>query len=181
MSCCKSVLTDWNHPGKLHFLTNKALSSQKTCNTKFVVNFLHFLFITHTLNPDKQRKSYDHCNAVHKWKSLEYRFWLGLMTITQNSAEWIRCRILRNVQGESDREFWDLSKKHKCNLIQPTVQELRSLKVGEGASSGQIKLSGQFWTLSLFSKEIWNNSAYKGSREFYNLSNVGKTQNFDLG
>jgi hypothetical protein len=35
------------------FLTTKALSSQKTCNTKLVVNFLNFSFITHTLKSNK--------------------------------------------------------------------------------------------------------------------------------
>jgi hypothetical protein len=53
------------------------------------------------------------------------------------------------------------------------VQELRSLEVGEGVSSGQIRLSTQIWTLSLYPKEIGKNSKYKGPREFYNLSNDG--------
>jgi hypothetical protein len=38
------------------------VQSQKTLNTKLLVNVLKFLFITHTLKSDKQRKSYDHCN-----------------------------------------------------------------------------------------------------------------------
>jgi hypothetical protein len=51
-SCSKSVLTDWNHL-KTAFLTTEALSSQKTCNTKLVVNILNFLVITHMLKSDK--------------------------------------------------------------------------------------------------------------------------------
>jgi hypothetical protein len=34
-------------------LTTEALSSHKTCNTKLIVNILHFPFITHTLKCDK--------------------------------------------------------------------------------------------------------------------------------
>jgi hypothetical protein len=65
------------------------------------------------------------------------------MTIMQNSANWIRCRIRINVQCESDREFGDLFRKHKYTLIQPTVQVLLSLKIGGDVSSGQIELLGQ--------------------------------------
>jgi hypothetical protein len=35
------------------------------------------------------------------------------------------------------------------------------------------QLSGQIWTLILLSRENWKNSEYKGSREFYILSNKG--------
>jgi hypothetical protein len=42
------------------FLTTEALSSQKTYNTKLVVNFLNFLVIAHMLKSDKQWRSYDH-------------------------------------------------------------------------------------------------------------------------
>jgi hypothetical protein len=38
------------------------VQSQKTLNTKLLVNVLKFPFITHTLKSDKQRRSYDHCN-----------------------------------------------------------------------------------------------------------------------
>jgi hypothetical protein len=40
-------------------------------------------------------------------------------------------------------------------------------------SSGQIKSSGQVWTLRPLSKEICKNYEYKYPREFYNLSNEG--------
>jgi hypothetical protein len=51
------------------------------------------------------------------------------------------------------------------------AQELRSLEVGEGVSSGQIKLSGQFWTLRPVPNEIWKDSDYEDPRNFYSLSN----------
>jgi hypothetical protein len=63
------------------------VQSQKTCNTKLVANFLHYPFVTRMLKSDKQGRSYDHWNTVHKWKNLEHRFWFGLMTISQNSAD----------------------------------------------------------------------------------------------
>jgi hypothetical protein len=40
-------------------------------------------------------------------------------------------------------------------------------------NSEQIRLSGQVWTLSPLPKELWGNSEYKDTREFYNLSNGG--------
>jgi hypothetical protein len=40
-------------------------------------------------------------------------------------------------------------------------------------SSGQIKSSGQVWTLRPLSKEICKNYEYKYPRECYNLSNEG--------
>jgi hypothetical protein len=40
-------------------------------------------------------------------------------------------------------------------------------------NSGQIKLSGQIWTLRPLREEIWKNSKYKDPRKFYNLSNEG--------
>jgi hypothetical protein len=45
-------------------------------------------------------------------------------------------------------------------------------------NSGQIKLSGQVWTLRLLPKEIWKNSKHKDPREFYNLSNEGYNSEF---
>jgi hypothetical protein len=39
--------------------------------------------------------------------------------------------------------------------------------------SGQIKLSGQIWTLRSLQLENWKTHEYKGHREFYNLSNEG--------
>jgi hypothetical protein len=51
------------------------------------------------------------------------------------------------------------------------VQELWSLKVGEGVSSGQIKLSEQIWTLRTLPNKLWGNLAYQNPREFGNLSN----------
>jgi hypothetical protein len=60
------------------------------------------------------------------------------------------------------------------------VQELWSLKIEEGVGFGQIKLSGQFWTLHPLPKEFRENSEYQNPRKFYNLSNGGRTQNFDL-
>jgi hypothetical protein len=133
--------------GKTAFLNTETLSYPKTCNTKLIVNFLSFPFITRMLKCDKQRTSYDRWNTAHKWKNPEYNFWFRLTTISQNSANWIRGKIMRNVQCKSDRKFWDLSRKHKDTLIWPTVQELSSLKFGGGVSSGQIKLSEQIWTL----------------------------------
>jgi hypothetical protein len=100
------------------------------------------------------------------------------MTNSQNSADSLWCRIRRNIQCKSDREFLDLLRKHRYSHIRPTVQELRSLEVGEGVSSGQIKLSAQIRTLSLYSKEIGKNSKYRGPREFFNLSNDGSNSEF---
>jgi hypothetical protein len=50
------------------------VQSQKTSDTKLIVNFLNFSVITHTLKSDKQTRSYDHWNTMHEWKNLEYRF-----------------------------------------------------------------------------------------------------------
>jgi hypothetical protein len=43
---------------------------------------------------------------------------------------------------------------------------------------GQIKLSGQVWTLRPLPKVIWKNYEYKDPREFYNLSNEGQNSEF---
>jgi hypothetical protein len=40
------------------------------------------------------------------------------------------------------------------------VQELRSLEIGGGVSSGQIKLSGQIWNLSPLPNEFYVNPEY---------------------
>jgi hypothetical protein len=59
------------------------------------------------------------------------------------------------------------------SLIQPMVQELWSLKVGRGVSSGQIELSGPHWTLSPIPYEIWGILEYQNPRELFSLSNGG--------
>jgi hypothetical protein len=50
-------------------------------------------------------------------------------------------------------------------------------KLGGGVlqeiNSGQIKLSGQIWTLSPLPKELWEYTGYQNSREFCKLSNDG--------
>jgi hypothetical protein len=43
---------------------------QKISNTKLIVNFLNFPFITHTLKSDKQRRSYDRFKLGCCWKSI---------------------------------------------------------------------------------------------------------------
>jgi hypothetical protein len=53
------------------------------------------------------------------------------------------------------------------------VQELWSLKVEGGVSSGLLKLSGQIWTLTPLPNEIWGNLEYQNPREFCSLSNGG--------
>jgi hypothetical protein len=130
------------------------------------------------LKSDKQGRSYDRWNTVHKWKNLEYSFWFGLMTISQNLADPIWCRIRRNEKYESDREFWDLSRKNKYTLIRPTVQELWSLKFGGGVSSGQIELSGQIWTLNPLTNGFLGNHEYQNPIEFCTLSNSGYNSEF---
>jgi hypothetical protein len=60
-------------PGKTVFLTTEALSSQKTCNIKLILNFLNLPVITHMLKSDKQGRSYDRWNKMQKWRNLEYR------------------------------------------------------------------------------------------------------------
>jgi hypothetical protein len=116
---------------------------------------------------DKRFESYDFLKSagLSKFWADQIFFWFGLTTIPQNSANWMWCRIRINVQCRSDREFWDLFRKHKYTLIRPTVQELWSLKFGGGASSGQIELSGQIWTLRPLPKEFRKNSKYKNPRE----------------
>jgi hypothetical protein len=94
-------------------------------------------------------------------------------TISQNSADWDWYRIRKNTQYRSDREFWDISRKHKYTLIRPTVQELRSLKFREGVSSGQIELSGQLWTFSPLPNKTRKNLEYQNPREILTLSNGG--------
>jgi hypothetical protein len=54
-----------------------------------------------------------------------------------------------------------------------TVQELWSLKVGEGVSSGHIELPGQIYTLSPLPNGSWGNLEYQNPREFCKLSNGG--------
>jgi hypothetical protein len=167
--------------GKTAFFTTETFSSQKTCNTKIVANFLHFPFITHMLKSDKQRKSYHGWNTVHKWKNLEYRFWFGLTMISQNSADWIWCRIRRNVQCESDREFWGLSRKHKCTPIRPMVQELRSPKGGGGSVLDRSNCLDNFGFWAQFHKNSGWTLNTKILENFVSFLTVGKTQNFDLG
>jgi hypothetical protein len=67
----------------------------------------------------------------------------------------------KNSQYESDREFWDLSRKYKYILIRPTVQELWSLQFGGAAKT-------QFWTdrrapsnLNFGSDAKWNLRYFK--------------------
>jgi hypothetical protein len=38
---------------------------------------------------------------------------------------------------------------------------------------GQIKMSGQIWTLSPLLEELWGNPKYQNPKEFHNLSNDG--------
>jgi hypothetical protein len=47
-------------------------------------------------------------------------------------------------------------------------------------SSGQIGLSRQIWTLRPLPNEFSGNPKYRNPREFFILSNSGRTQNFDL-
>jgi hypothetical protein len=54
------------------------VQSQKTSNTKLVVNFLNFPIITHMLKYDKQRRSYDHC----KLKGCCWKFWFESKEVT---------------------------------------------------------------------------------------------------
>jgi hypothetical protein len=54
-------------------------------------------------------------------------------------------------------------------------------EIGEGVSSGQIKLSGPLWTLSPLPYEFCGNIEYQTPREFLNFLTEGKTQNFDFG
>jgi hypothetical protein len=127
--CWISRLIRFEQSENFKLLSVVQVQSQKTSNTKLVVNFLNFPVITHTLKYDKQRRSYDHWNTVYKWRNLGYRFWFGLTTISQNLADWIWGRIRRNEQYKSGRNFLYLSKKYRYTLIQSTVQELRSLQV----------------------------------------------------
>jgi hypothetical protein len=53
------------------------------------------------------------------------------------------------------------------------VQELWSLKVGEGVNSRQIELSGQTWTLNPLPNGSWGNLESQNPREFGILSNDG--------
>jgi hypothetical protein len=84
---------DWNSCAEQ---TWAIWQSQKTSNTKIKDNFLQFPIITHTLKSGKQGRSYDRSNTAHKWKNLEYNFWFGLTTISQDSADRQWYRIRRN-------------------------------------------------------------------------------------
>jgi hypothetical protein len=53
------------------------------------------------------------------------------------------------------------------------VQELWSLKVGGGVSSGQTELPGKLWTLSPTPSKSWGNLEYQNPRQFCNVSNSG--------
>jgi hypothetical protein len=149
VSLCWQTGTTWENS----IFDHRDIIISENLQYKLLVNFLKFPIITHTLKSNKQRRSYNRWNTVHKWKNLEYRFWFGLTMISQNSADWIRCRIMRNVQCKSDREIWYLSIKHKCALIRPTVQELQSLQVKRGVSSGQTAASWAIWTLDQMQNE----------------------------
>jgi hypothetical protein len=133
-----SMLIRFEQSDIFKLLSLVQVQSQKTSNTKLVVNFLNFLFITHRLKSDRQRRCYDHWNIMHKWKNLEYRFWFGLTTISQNPANWIWCRIRRNKQYKSGRQFWYPSRKHRYTLIRPTVQKLWSLQVGGSTRTSDL-------------------------------------------
>jgi hypothetical protein len=61
--------------GKTVFLTTETLSSQNTCNTKLVFNFLNFPVVTRMIKSDKQGQSYECWNTAHEWKNPEYSFW----------------------------------------------------------------------------------------------------------
>jgi hypothetical protein len=93
--------------------------------------------------------------------------------IPQTTADWDWYRIKKSAQYENDRDLRDLSIKYKYTLIRPTAQELWSVKVGGGASSGQIKLSGQLWTLSPLPNKFWGNLEYQNPIELCILSNSG--------
>jgi hypothetical protein len=47
-------------------------------------------------------------------------------------------------------------------------------------NSGQIKLSGQVWSLSPLPNEFMENSECKIPREFYKILTKGINQNFDV-
>jgi hypothetical protein len=70
--------------------------------------------------------------------------------ISQNSTDRKWCRIRKNAEYKSDREFLVLSKKHKYILIRPTVQVLWSLQVGDAAEN-------QFWS----DQAIWTSLDFK--------------------
>jgi hypothetical protein len=95
--CWDSRLIRFERSENFKLLSLVQVKSQKTCNTKLVVNFLHFPVIIRMLKSDKQGRSYNRWNTVHKWKNLEYRLGFGLTTISKNSADWILCKIRRNV------------------------------------------------------------------------------------
>jgi hypothetical protein len=103
--CWNSGLIRFEQSENFELLSPVQAQSQKTSSTKIVVNFINFPFITHMLKSDKQRKSYDRWNTVHKWKNLEYIFWFVPTTISQNPANWIWCSIRRNAQYKSDGKF----------------------------------------------------------------------------
>jgi hypothetical protein len=123
----------------------------------------HFINWTETTNQNSKLHHYD-------VKALT-QILFSTDTNSQNSADWDWYKIRESAQYESDREFWDLSRKYKYTLIRPTVQELWSLKVGGGVSSSQTELSEQIWTLSLLPNGSWGNLEYQNPREFCNLSN----------
>jgi hypothetical protein len=60
------------------------VQSQKTSNTKLVVNFLNFLFITHMLKSNKQRRCYGHCKLG---VLLKIHFWIDQATWTNLDFE----------------------------------------------------------------------------------------------
>jgi hypothetical protein len=136
------------------------------------------------LKSDKQRIRYARWNTVHKWKNLDYRFWFGLTTISQNLADWIWCRIRRNEQYESDRKFWDLCRKCKYTLIRPAVQELWSLQFGvlleiscfldRSGYLGKFEISAHFQQIT---DKILNTKVIE---PFITFLTIGRTQNLGL-
>jgi hypothetical protein len=78
------VLSRFEYSEHFSLLSLVQVQSQKTSNTKLVANFLNFLFITHTLKSDKQRRSYDHWNLG---MLLKIHFWTDQATWTNLDFE----------------------------------------------------------------------------------------------
>jgi hypothetical protein len=117
---------------------------------------------------------------VHKWKNIEYRFWFGLTTISQNPTDWIWCKIRRNEQYKSGSQFWYPSRKYTYTLIRQTVQKLWSLQVGGSARTSDLNQWCNFLTLrfGLNWSKIGGNSEYWSRKEFHNLSKERRNSEF---
>jgi hypothetical protein len=85
---------------------------------------------------------------------------------------------MHNIKVTNNFEAFPESIKHPHTINSSGVMITTSWGCCCKFISGQIKLPGQIWTLSLLPMENWKSHKNKGPREFYILSNEGENSEF---